>query len=498
MKNMNKKKVFVGGMHHESDTFNPIVTSEKDIWVTRGEALLRSKGKSSVNGVIDTLVAAGYEVVPGLIARAVPNGEWDRDYFLKLKDEFIGALKAALPVDALCLSLHGSMRVKGIGEAEGLILEEMRRICPDVPIISSLDMHATVTERMMLNADAFVGYKCAPHTDTYETGVLAATITRKVLEDGVKPFMAAVHLPFIIAGEQSETSVQPMKRLTDLLRSVEKRPHMMGASYLLGFPWADVSENGVTAVAVSDDCQKTADETALELAHEFWDSRKEFGFYNETREVPDAIDNAFQSIEAGIFPVVLSDSGDNPTAGSSQDVTNFLKAIIADGRLARLNPPLCYQAIYDPAFCAKAIEAGKGSRVEGELGAAFDKLTSTPIHVSGAVKAVCRGWDGGMGTDMALVDVCGVDVVVTSKHVGCYDPQMMRALDVEPEDRKAIVVKLGYLEPEIRAIARRSIMVLTDGSTNEIFTRLPYKNLSRPVYPLDPDAECDFSFIGRR
>ena len=98
---------------------------------------------------------------------------------------------------------------------------------------------------------------------------------------------------------------------------------------------------------------------------------------------------------------------------------------------------------------------------------------------------------------MVLVDVCGVDVVVTSKHVGCYDPEMMRALGVCPERCKVIVVKLGYLEPEIRAIARRSIMVLTDGSTNEIFTRLPYRNLQRPIYPLDPETECEFRFIGR-
>lgn len=98
---------------------------------------------------------------------------------------------------------------------------------------------------------------------------------------------------------------------------------------------------------------------------------------------------------------------------------------------------------------------------------------------------------------MVLVDVSGVDVVVTSKHVGCYDPEMMRALGVCPERCKVIVVKLGYLEPEIRAIARRSIMVLTDGSTNEIFTRLPYRNLPRPIYPLDPETECEFSFIGR-
>ena len=115
--------------------------------------------------------------------------------------------------------------------------------------------------------------------------------------------------------------------------------------------------------------------------------------------------------------------------------------------------------------------------------------------MDGLVKAVCRNWEGAQGADMVLVDVCGVDVVVTSKHVGCYDPEMMRALGVCPEKCKVIVVKLGYLEPGIRAIARRPIMVLTDGSTNEIFTRLPYRNLKRPIYPLDPETECDFSFI---
>ena len=88
---------------------------------------------------------------------------------------------------------------------------------------------------------------------------------------------------------------------------------------------------------------------------------------------------------------------------------------------------------------------------------------------------------------MALLDVGGVDVVVTSKHVGCYDPEMMRALGVEPTERKVIVVKLGYLEPEIRAIAKRSMLVLTDGSTNEVFSRLHYKYLPSPMYPMDKE-----------
>ena len=485
MNNNRTKRVLVGGMHHESDTFNPITTGPDDIWVLRGKDLLEGKGQSSVFGSIATLKEAGYEVIPTLIARAVPNGEWDKDYYLSLKKEFLQAIKNALPLDALCLSLHGSMRVREIGEAEGDLLEDIRKICPDIPILSSLDMHATISQRMLDYVDGYVGYKCAPHTDTYEIGIHAARMTIETLEKGIRPVMSAVKIPFLIAGEQSETSVEPMKKLTATLREYEKQPHIMAASYLLGFPWADTADNGVTAMVVTDGDKQLATEKARELAQLFWDTRNEFCFYNETREPADALVHARSSVEAGVYPVVLSDSGDNPTAGSSQDVTNFLKAILADPFLTSLNPPLCYQAFYDPALVAAAFKAGEGHIVEGTLGAAFDKEKSSPIQVKAAVKKLCKAWAGAQNSDMALLDVGGVDVVVTSKHVGCYDPEMMRALGVEPTERKVIVVKLGYLEPEIRAIAKRSMLVLTDGSTNEVFSRLHYKYLPSPMYPMD-------------
>ena len=355
-----KKRVLVGGMHHESDTFNPITTGPDDIWVLRGKDLLEGKGQSSVFGSIATLKEAGYEVIPTLIARAVPNGEWDKDYYLSLKKEFLQAIKDALPLDALCLSLHGSMRVREIGEAEGDLLEDIRKICPDIPILSSLDMHATISQRMLDYVDGYVGYKCAPHTDTYEIGIHAARMTIETLEKGIRPVMSAVKIPFLIAGEQSETSVEPMKKLTATLREYEKQPHIMAASYLLGFPWADTADNGVTAMVVTDGDKQLATEKARELAQLFWDTRKEFGFYNETREPADALVHARSSVEASVYPVVLSDSGDNPTAGSSQDVTNFLKAILADPFLTSLNPPLCYQAFYDPALVAAAFKGCSG------------------------------------------------------------------------------------------------------------------------------------------
>lgn len=489
------KRVFVGGLHHESDTFNPITTSEKDIRVLRGQELLASRGTAAVNGIIETLTKAGYEIIPGLVARAVPNGEWDKTYALGLMDELLNMLRAALPVDAVCLSLHGSMRIRDFGESEGPLLKEVRRLCPDVPIVASLDMHATVTSDMLKYADALVGYKTAPHTDEYETGAHAAGIVIKSLEQGARPRMAAIRLPFLLAGEQSETSAQPMKDMISLLRECEKRPGILAASYLLGFPWADVAENGVAALAVSDNDDKSARDEALKLAHAFWDKRKDFRFAADALEIPEAIESAVSSIHDGAWPVVLSDSGDNPTAGSSQDVTSFLRAIIDDGRLTHLDPPLCYQGIYDPAFCEAAFRAGEGNKVSGPLGAAFDKKTSRPINMDGTVIALHKAWEGAGHTDLALVRFSGVDIVVTSGHVGCYDPEMMRALGAEPRERKAIVVKLGYLEPEIRSIAKRSILVLSDGSTNEVFDRLPYRNLTRPIFPLDADAVCTFDFI---
>jgi len=490
-----KRRIFVGGLHHESDTFNPIITGRDDIWVTRGQALLNKKGRDAASGIIATLTCAGYEVIPSLIARAVPNGVWDRAYYLELKEELLKALKEAGDIDGISLSLHGSMRVEGIGEAEQDLLTSIREIHPTLPVITSLDMHATLTKRMFGALDGMVGYKCAPHTDTYETGIHAALMMIRSLEEGFKPASSACRIPMLVAGEQSETSVEPMISLIKELRKMEGREHVLACSYLLGFPWADGQENGVHAVVTTDGDQALADKLSRELAEIFWARRKAFTFYNETRMPEDALEATKASLEGNVYPVVISDSGDNPTAGSSQDVTNFLSLILKDRKLSALNPPLVYQGFYDPEVVRLAKKAGVGKTIETTLGAKFDTLKSKSIAIKAQVKAITEKWEPAYNSDLVLLEVAGVDVVVTSKHVGCYDPEMMRSLGIRPEDRKVIVVKLGYLEPEIRAIAKRSMMALTTGSTDELFERLPYEKLKRPIYPLDGDFEAELMLL---
>ncbi len=490
-----KKRVLVGGLHHESDTFNPIVTSRGDIWVKRGEDLINQIGQDSCSGIIKTLLDQGYEVIPTLVARAVPNGEWDKEYYLELKNEFLEKLKSQKDLDALCLSLHGSMRVKDIGAAEGDLLEAIREIYPDILIVTSLDMHATITEKMIKYCDGFVGYKCAPHTDTFETGIHAAKIVIESLEKNIKPVMSAVHIPFLVAGEQSETSVEPMKSLINHLREEEKNnSDIFALSYLMGFPWADTKDNGVTALVVAKNDKKLADNKAMELAKIFWQRKDDFCFYNETRMPEDALVNALDSINNDIYPVVISDSGDNPTAGSSSDVTNFLKLILSNDEITKLNPPLIYQSFYDKEVVALFIEKEIGTTLDIKLGAKYDTVKSSSVEACAKLISKVKGFKDAENTNLLLLNINGVDVIVSDKHIGCYDPNIIRALGVEVEKRKMIVVKLGYLEPEIRSIAKRSLMALTTGSSDELF-RLPYKVLQRPIYPLDKGFEPNLYFI---
>lgn len=471
------KRVFIGGFHHESDTFNPITTGKNDITVRRGDELLLSQREDAVRGLVSYFSENGYEPVLSLHARAVPNGEWDREYYLALKEEFLHSLESSLPVDGIALALHGSMRVREIGSAEEDILSSVRRIAPDTPLSVVCDMHATITEKILECVDSISGYKCAPHTDTVETGMLAASVLDWMMRTGRKPRIAAYHIPFLVAGEKSETSTEPMLSIMKRVREIEKKNGVLSASLLMGFPWADTPAGGVTSIVVTESDGDRADEYARIIAEEVWQRRREFRFCSEACSMDDAIALAVGNT---LYPLVLSDSGDNPTAGSSQDVTVFLRKLLLSP-LSLLEPSVLYQGFYDPIVVAEAFRVGVGGRVKGELGGRYDRVTSTPLEIDARVKATavyseCR---------VALLDVGGIDVVVTEKHVGCYDVGMMRSLTCDVEKRKVIVVKLGYLEPELRSLAARSVLVLTPGSTNEDFSALGYRSLRRPIYPLD-------------
>lgn len=479
------RRIVVAGLHHESNTFNPIVTTEADFNIQYGEELFDVlNDDDSISGIVKTLLAEGYEVVPTVAARAVPNGEVDAALFDRLKRGILSRVRDAAPFDALVLSLHGSMRIAGFGKAESDLLEALRAAYLDTLIVTSLDMHATVTEGMTANADAFVGYKQAPHTDCFATGAHAARIAIAALENGATPVMASCRVPVLIAGEKSETSVEPMRSLIDTLRSIEERNGIMAASLLLGFPWADSEENGVCALVVSDGDADLAQSTAEEIAGTFWARRDDFTFHTESYEPKEAIDTALRGASNGATtPIFVSESGDNPTAGSAGDNTAFLQLIAAHEGVDSLEEPLVYGGIYDPAAVARCIDA-VGETIDLEFGGAFDRTGSVAMRKTVTVVRAVRSW-GTYQTDLARIRFRNIDAVLASKHIGWITPDIFRALDIVPEHRQVVVVKLGYLTAAQRTVAKRSILALTAGNSNELLETLPYRRIARPIFPLD-------------
>ncbi len=63
--------------------------------------------------------ADGIDLVEGTAAWAEPGGLLQRQAYEELRDEILGQLEAALPVDAVVLGLHGAMVAQGYRRLRG-------------------------------------------------------------------------------------------------------------------------------------------------------------------------------------------------------------------------------------------------------------------------------------------------------------------------------------------------------------------------------------------
>lgn len=482
------KRVLVGSMHHESNSFNPIIADERDFSIRYGkDALIFETKNNALRGIVDTLKEKEYDIVPLLSARAVPNGEVSFELYSRLKKEFIErAIEAdkIKKVDAINLALHGSMRVVGLGEAEGDLLEGLRKFFKDIPIVVALDMHTTMTDKMFEYADAYVGYKCAPHTDCFETGEHSAKMLIDIFQKNQKPKKAWIKVPMLIAGEQSETSTEPMVYFINRCREFESSEGIDAVSILMGYPWADSEDAGVGIYVVAE-TEALANSVAIDIAQEFFDRRKEFSFHTETYEPIEAYSVALDALKGKKFPIYLSDSGDNPTAGSSSDCTDFLKIILNNPQTLKVPTPIIYGGIYDPEATLKCKE-NLGKEIELSVGAKFDTVTTSPLNLKGKVINYLEKW-GTYYSDLAVFRVNNVDIVLAEKHVGYISPDMYEALGLDPQNRNIIVCKLGYLTEHHKLLSKRTIMALTNGSTNEDIENIKYTKVKRPIFPLDKD-----------
>lgn len=484
-------RILTGTISHETNVLSNIKTDlgefRKRTLLYGDELFNKYDGtKSPAGGIIDGCKQNGYELIPTVFAEATPSGTITAEAFDTLLGTILDGIKENKDIDAVVMHLHGAGVSEEYLDIEGKILSEVRKRIGDKPLVATFDYHANYTDLMVDSADMLIGYDTYPHINGYERGIEAVNLTRKMLQGKLKPTLGFTQPPMLPALQVQFTGKHPMKTILDEAHRMEELPEVETITVAAGFPWSDIPEAGMSFIVTTNNDQKLADKLAKELYEMAWNMRRDF------LVTPVPLRQALRYVKnADKGPIIIADIGDNPGGGSPEDGTVVLKAVIEEklsgGVLA---------LIWDPESTEKAIASGHGEKVSLELGGHTDDLHGSPVKVDAKVKHISDGKfisNGPMGSgvpmDMGptvILDIGGTDVIVTSKRIQPLDLTLYRSLGITPEKQKFIIVKSSvHYRAAHTPIATEIIELDTPGLTSPRLAGFGFKNIRRPIFPLD-------------
>jgi microcystin degradation protein MlrC len=486
-------RIAIGGLMHESNTFAAARTDLAAFeagGMETGAGIARRWGEAhhEVGGFFEAARRAGFEAVPTFMAWATPAGPLDAATYAEMTDRLLAAIRAAGPVDAVLLALHGAMAADREDDADGRTLARVRDLIgPDRPLVVTLDFHGNVSPLMASASDAIVAYRTYPHVDQRARGLRAGGLAHQAALGQIRPTQAIRKPPLLIHLLAQETDREPMAGLLAELDTFDPSRGFLDASVLAGFPYADVAASGPTCVVVTDDAPSLAEDSAEFLAERLWSHRLEL-----SASPPNAAEAVAQALEARETPVVLVDLGDNIGGGSAADSTVLFHELLRQGGDRSII------VLFDPEAVRECVRAGVGGEVELEAGGKVDR-NAPPLPVRGRVRVIHDGRyvedlprHGGIrNNDQGLTAVVETErentIVLTSLRHPPFSLGQLTSLGLRPEAARVLIVKAAVAYKAAYApIAGTIIAVDTPGLTASNPARYTYHKIRRPILPLDP------------
>jgi microcystin degradation protein MlrC len=490
------KRVLIGGMSHETNTFNPRPTTWDDFerGVLQGQELIaRRRGTNTELGGFIARLEHERDLVllPAMYAEAIPGGVVTREALQIVLSDWLDTLQQ-YPVDGALLALHGAMVSEDEFDGEGYLLARLREaLGPRTPIVCTLDLHATLTSEMAQHADAVTIYRTYPHMDMAERGQEAADILLAALSERAHPSLAVAKRPLLIGPPHNVLPQdQPMKCVMDRAREMEATiKGVMAACPAQGFLQQDVPQGGVGAAVTVDGDPALAQRLADELAQLLFDHRRDYYV-----ELPDARESVTLATRCEHPPVAIADSGDNIGGGTPGDGTALLHEIL------RQNVASAFVHLVDPEAARIAARAGVGATVHLDVGGKSDPIYGPPVEITGVVRAITdgvylnRAWGGylaGVESNMGLtarIDWRGITILVSSYRYSPNNIMHAKSVGVYPEDYAMTVCKggLAFREAYRPPVARTFIQSDTPGYSSSNLRQFAFQRIRRPIYPLDP------------
>ena len=492
-------RIAVGGFLHETNTFAPTKATYQDFvhgggWpaMAQGDDVLKIMRNINVglSGFIEAAEARGWELVPTISCGASPSAHVTKDAYERIVAVMIEGIKAAGPLDAVYLDLHGAMVTEHLDDGEGEILARMRKVIGnDLPLVVSLDLHANVTPEMVEHADALIAYRTYPHVDMADTGRAAAKHLALLLKAKQKFAKAFRQLPFLIPISWQCTSDQPTKGIYRKLAALESDA-VPTLSFAPGFPAADFCHCGPSVFAYGR-TQADADAAADNIATLIESHEDDFdgSIYSPDEGVRHAMELATRAKK----PIVIADTQDNPGAGGDSDTTGMLRALVRNNATRA-----AIGVIYDPAAAKAAHAAGVGATVTLALGGKSGIPGDAPYKETFVVEKLSDGkfvahgpYYGGRDMDMgpsAALRIGDIRVVVSSHKAQLADQSMYRYVGIEPTEQAILVNKSSvHFRADFEPIAETLLICAAPGAMPADTAALPWTRL-RPGIRTRPNG----------
>ena len=493
------RRIAVGSISHETNTFSPVAT-DLDSFADQRHGILEAAAliahfsgtKTGLGGFLEVGGAHGWQMLGTVAASATPSGNVAASAHDELKRRLVGHLRAAGALDGVLLHLHGAMLSENAPDAEGDICRAVRAVIgAEVPLVVELDLHGNITSEFCAVVDGVIVYDTNPHVDAYERGLEAANLLAAILAGEIeRPRVYISKPPMLPPTINMRTAEGPMVRLLERGREWESGPGIQNVAVFPSFPFADFAGAGTSILVTATDAELGA-RCAREMGQLAWDLREEF--LKPLPTVAEAVAQALELIGPGDGhgpPVTLADVADNPGGGGSGDTPELLRELVRRGAVGAL------ACLWDPDAVEAACAAGVGAELDFQLGGKASDLYGAPVRVRGVVRCLSDGVFTGHGPVVrgltvrcgrtALIDVNGLKIVATSIRHAANDRGYFSVVGVQPEREPLLVIKSrGHFRADFEPISRTIIEVDAPGAANPNLSRYDYQHVRRPIWPLD-------------
>jgi microcystin degradation protein MlrC len=427
----------------------------------------------------------GYTLIEGTATWAEPAGLVSREAYESLRDEILGQLQAAQPVDIVLFGLHGAMVARGYDDCEGDLLARARALTgPGCIIGAELDMHCHLTTQMVEAADALVAFKEFPHTDFLDRAEDLLELCLRAARKQVK-LVSAV---FDCRGIASfMTSREPGRSFVDRIKAMEGHDGILSISVAHGFQAADVADVGTKVLVIADGDAGKAAALAKALGLEIlrWGPT---GAMPKHYKPDEGIDAALALAQEG-RPVILADRWDNPGGGVAGDSSVMVEAL-----LRRPEVKAAIGALWDPVAVSLCRAAGVGAEISlrfaGKAAPSSGRPIDATVLVTGAtgdlVVPFAQSWVS-LGA-AAAIRIGNLDIVLASTRAQTFSPPVFTDLGIDLAAKQIVVVKSSnHFHAAFAPIAASVLYLDSGGPYPPDASKIPYTKIRRPFSPLDPN-----------